>query len=120
VGNDFSAMHRLHSDEIYFHHSGSPLRMLLIDPTGVAREVVIGPDVQRGQHPQFHVPAYWWQGASTDGPWCLVSTVVAPGFDWHDFVLGDRDMLLELVASRGVDVCVEARINALTRPEPLL
>ena len=34
IGDDFSAMHRLTSDEIYFHHSGSPLRMLLIDPEG--------------------------------------------------------------------------------------
>src|SRR6185312_12389992 len=64
IGSDFSAMHRLHADEIYFHHSGSPLRMLLIDPEGAHHEVVIGPDVQAGQQPQFHVPAYWWQGSS--------------------------------------------------------
>lgn len=114
VGSDFSAMHRLHADEIYFHHSGSPLRMLLIDPAGVHREVIIGPDAQAGEHPQFHVPALWWQGSSTDGPWALVSTVVSPGFDWHDFVLGDRDAL--------VGLCPDAadRIDELTRPEPLL
>ena len=114
IGSDFSAMHRLHADEIYFHHSGSPLRMLLIDPEGAHHEVVIGPDVQAGQQPQFHVPAYWWQGSSTDGPWVLVSTVVSPGFDWHDFVLGDRDGLVELCPTAA------DRIEELTRPELLL
>ena len=111
IGDDFSAMHRLTSDEIYFHHSGSPLRMLLIDPAGVAQEVVIGPDALAGARPQFHVPANWWQGSSTDGPWSLVSTVVSPGFDWHDFVLGDREQLLALCPGAA------ARIEELTRPQ---
>jgi len=114
IGDDFSAMHRLTSDEIYFHHSGSPLRMLLIDPAGVAQEVVIGPDALAGARPQFHVPANWWQGSSTEGTWSLVSTVVSPGFDWHDFVLGDRDGLVELCPTAA------DRIEELTRPEPLL
>jgi predicted cupin superfamily sugar epimerase len=120
IGKDFSAMHRLHSDEIYFHHSGSPLRMLLIDPGGEAQEVIIGPDAQAGQHPQFHVPAYWWQGSSTDGPWSLVSTVVTPGFDWHDFVLADRDTLADLVAARGGSPDVITRVQQLTRQQPPL
>lgn len=114
VGNDFSALHRLNADEIYFYHSGAPLRMLLIDPAGEHREVIIGPDVHAGQHPQFHVPAFWWQGSSTDGPWALVSTVVSPGFDWHDFVLGDREALVELSPAAA------DRITHLTRPAPLL
>src|SRR6478672_8124720 len=50
IGDDFSAMHRLETDEIYFHHSGSPLKMLLIDPAGAASEVIIGPDALAGQH----------------------------------------------------------------------
>ena len=86
IGGDFSAMHRLSSDEIYFHHSGSPLRMLLIDTEGVARQVVIGPD----------------------------ALVVSPGFDWHDFVLGDREQLVALCPD------VADRIEELTRPEPPL
>jgi predicted cupin superfamily sugar epimerase len=111
IGDDFSAMHRLTSDEIYFHHSGSPLRMLLIDPAGVAQEVVIGPDALAGARPQFHVPANWWQGSSTEGTWSLVSTVVSPGFDWHDFVLGDREQLVALCPGAA------ARIEELTRPQ---
>jgi predicted cupin superfamily sugar epimerase len=114
IGDDFSAMHRLSSDEIYFHHSGSPLRMLLIDPDGAAQDVLIGPDALAGELPQFHVPADWWQGSSTDGPWSLVSTVVSPGFDWHDFVLGDREQLVALCPD------VADRIEQLTRVQPPL
>ena len=50
--------------------------MLLIDPDGRPQEVVIGPEVHAGQHPQFLVPANWWQGSSTDGAWSLVSTAI--------------------------------------------
>jgi predicted cupin superfamily sugar epimerase len=119
IGDDFSAMHRLASDEIYFHHSGSPLRMLLIDPDGRPREVIIGPDVHAGQQPQFLVPANWWQGSSTDGAWSLVSTVVMPGFEWSDFVLGDRELLAGLVGEPA-DRAIGDRILQLTRPDPQL
>lgn len=119
IGADFSAMHRLQSDEIYFFHSGSPLHMLLIDPDGVPSEVIIGPDALGGQHPQFHVPACWWQGSSTPGSWSLVSTVVSPAFDWRDFVLADRDTLVELVSGHHDSGVVE-RIGELTRPEQVL
>ncbi len=110
IGDDFSAMHRLHSDEVYFHHSGAPLRIMLIDPElGAHREVLLGPDVAAGQLPQVHVPAGWWQGSSPDGPWSLVSTVVSPGFDWHDFTLGDRSTLVALAPDAAT------RIERLTR-----
>ena len=109
IGDDFSALHRLAGDEIYCHHAGAALRMLLIDPAGASREVLIGPDVLAGQLPQFTVPALWWQGSSTDGAWSLVSTVVVPGFDWRDFTLGDRDELEQ------VSPAAAERIRQLTR-----
>lgn len=113
IGDEFSALHRLHSDELYFHHGGSPLRMLLIEPDGTHHEVLLGSDVAAGQQPQVHVPATWWQGSSADGPWSLVSTVVSPGFDWHNFALGDRDELIALSPAAA------GRIADLTRAEPL-
>ena len=110
IGEDFSAMHRLRTDEIYFHHSGAPLRMLLIDPAGQHQELLIGPDVAAGQQPQLVVPGDWWQGSSSDGAWSLVSTVVSPGFEWTDFTLGGRAELLALSPAAAT------RIHQLTRP----
>lgn len=116
IGDDFSAMHQLQSDAIYFFHSGSPLQMLLIDPDGVPSEVIIGPDALNGQHPQFRVPACWWQGSSTTESWSLVSTVVSPAFDWRYFVLADRDELVDLASGHHESGVVE-RIGELTRPD---
>lgn len=108
VAPDFSALHRLRTcDELFFFHAGAPLRMLILDDgsdgsdgsdegrddrTG-GREAVLGPDPLAGQHPQLLVPAGVWQGASSTAGWSLVSTVVAPGFQWHDFELGRRELL---------------------------
>ena len=112
VGDDFSALHRLTGDELYFHHAGSPLRMLLVDPDGLPHEVVLGSEVLTGQQLQFLVPAGWWQGSSTDGRWSLVSTVVTPGFDWAHFELGSRETLQQLCPT------ATGRIAELTRQEP--
>lgn len=106
---DFSALHRLvGSDELFFFHAGAPLRMLILDGAR-ATEHLLGADPLTGQQPQLVVPAGAWQGASSTGGWSLVSTVVAPGFDWADFELGDRARLTaQFPAEAG-------RIAALTR-----
>lgn len=87
---DFSGLHILKGAEGYFWHAGSPLRLLLLHPDGTGQERTLGPDIAAGQ--QFHtvVPGGIWQGSSTDGEWCLVSTTMAPGFDWENFKLGER------------------------------
>jgi predicted cupin superfamily sugar epimerase len=112
IGADFSALHRLTGDEVYFHHRGAPLRMLLIEPDGAHHEVLVGSDVAAGEQPQLHVPAGWWQGSSAAGSWSLVSTVVSPGFDWHGFTLGDRGELAALAPA------AVGRIAELTRADP--
>lgn len=106
---DFSALHRLRgSDELFFFHAGAPLSMLILD--GAAGRVdLLGPDPLAGQRPQLLVPAGAWQGASSTAGWSLVSTVVAPGFDWQDFELGDREQLSARFPGHGT------RIAELTR-----
>ena len=109
AGPDFSAMHRMRtSDELFLFHAGSPLRMLILDsPDG--REELVGPDPLAGPAPQMLVPGGIWQGASSTGAWSLVSTVVAPAFDWCDFELGDRAGLATAYPNRA------DRIAQLTR-----
>lgn len=93
AGADFSAMHRMRtSDELFFWHAGSPLRMLILDNMD-GREATLGPDPMLGQQPSLTVPGGVWQGASSTGAWSLVSTVVLPGFEWTDFELGDQPEL---------------------------
>ena len=77
---DFSALHRLAHLEIWAHHAGAPLRMLLVDPAGTVTEPVLGPDLEAGERPQLVVPPGTWQAAEPMGDWSLVSTFMAPPY----------------------------------------
>jgi hypothetical protein len=77
---DFSGLHRLEHPEIWAHHLGAPVHMLLIDPDGGVSEPILGPDLEAGQRPQVVVPPGTWQAAEPLGPWSLVSTFMAPPY----------------------------------------
>ncbi len=94
---DFSAMHRLRTDEIWHYYSGNALEMLLLYPDGHGETVVLGPDVLHGQRPQVVVKAGVWQGArplAHDAhSYTLFGDTLTPGFDYADFTSGYRDEL---------------------------
>lgn len=107
---DFSAMHRLKTDEIWHFYAGDPIELLLLQPEGRSEVVVLGSDVLGGQKPQFTVPAGTWMGArpKTDSPdaYSLFGCTMAPGFDYTDYESGYRNELkaaypdkTELIAS---------------------
>jgi predicted cupin superfamily sugar epimerase len=95
--DSFSAIHRVKSDEIFHFYTGDPVEMLQIWPDGTARTVIISNDLAAGHEPQHVVPARVWQGcrlAPRGKNWALMGCTVAPGFDYADFELGDRAMLI--------------------------
>ena len=94
-GGSFSALHRLKSDELWLFHDGMPLTVHAIDPSGAYRTYRLGLGVDDGRRPQAAVPAGSWFGATVDDPegYALVGCTVAPGFDFDDFELADRDVL---------------------------
>jgi predicted cupin superfamily sugar epimerase len=87
---DISALHRIHSDEIWHFHEGAPLTVHVITPEGERREILLGRDPSRGESFQAVVPAGCWFGAETLGDFSLVGCSVAPGFDFADFRMADR------------------------------
>lgn len=95
---DFSAMHRLKTDEVWHFYSGSPLELLLLYPDGSGRTVTLGTNVLGGELAQFTVPKGVWQGAapvtSTARSFSFVGTQLSPGFDSSDFEIGYRDALV--------------------------
>ncbi|MDA3962142.1 MAG: cupin domain-containing protein [Planctomycetota bacterium] len=77
-----SALHRIQSDEVWFHHRGVGLLIHIIE-AGQARCERL--DAAR---PQLVVPAGAWFGAlPADNELVLVGCAVAPGFDFADFDL---------------------------------
>lgn len=109
-GGDFSALHRLGSDETWHFYEGAPLTVHVISPEGVYRPILLGREPAEGQHFQATVPAGSWFGAETAGPFSLVGCTVAPGFDFRDFELARRQELTALFPRHG------ALIERMTRP----
>jgi len=94
----FSEMHRVPTEEVFHCYLGGPVRMLQLFPGGAGREVVIGPDVTAGQHPQLVVPAGVWQGSRVEPgvDYVLLGATMAPGFDYADYEQGRRGELIGL------------------------
>ncbi len=92
----FSALHRIRSDEAWHFHAGSTLEIVVLTPEGARADCMLGLDLGSGARPQHVVPAGHWFGArlcDPDARYALVSCTVAPGFDFADFELAERDAL---------------------------
>ena len=93
---DFSAFHRVRSDEVWHHYLGDPLELYLIDEQGTLRVERLGTDFANGQRPQALAPRNVLQAARvTAGShgFTLCGCTVAPGFDFADFELPSRAVL---------------------------
>jgi uncharacterized protein len=91
---DFSAFHRVRSDEVWHHYAGDPVALHVIDEGGAYAALRLGPDIAAGEEPQAVVPAGAWQAAEPlGGSFALCGCTVAPGFDFADFELASRDGL---------------------------
>jgi hypothetical protein len=112
---DFSALHRLQSDEVWHFYAGAPLTMLLLYPNGHGETVTLGSNVAAGQLPQVTVPRGVWQGSMprsrAPGSFAFFGTQVSPGFESADFEIGYRDELQRAYPA------FAALIGRLTRPE---
>ncbi|MBS1904736.1 MAG: cupin domain-containing protein [Bacteroidetes bacterium] len=93
----FSALHTVASDEIFHFYLGDTVEMLQLLPNGFGRIVKIGTDLAAGERPQVIVPHGTMQGCrlANGGSFALMGCTVAPGFDYEDFALGNRDRLIE-------------------------
>ncbi|MFE6197329.1 cupin domain-containing protein [Streptomyces sp. NPDC057838] len=112
TADDFSALHRLPTDEIWHFYRGDPLELLLLAPDGDTRTVVLGPEVLDGQHVQFTVPAGTWMGGRLrpGGAWTLFGCTMAPGFTFEGYEHGDAAELTARYPARA------DRIRELSRP----
>lgn len=96
--DEFSALHRIQSDEIWHFYTGGPAVVVTIDGDGQRKDIRIGNNPERGESFQAVIPTGTWFGAYVDEPnsFVLVGCTVAPGFDFADFELAERGTLLRL------------------------
>ncbi len=102
-GDQFSAFHRLKSDEIWHFYTGHSLTIHVLDMDGQYLSIKLGNDPDQGEVFQAIIKADHWFGAKVNNnnpiAYSLVGCTVSPGFDFRDFEIGERAKLIELYPS---------------------
>lgn len=93
---EFSAFHKIRSDEMWHFYAGSTLEIFELRDSGELVCTRLGPDILQGELLQYVVPAKTWFASrvAAGGEFSLVGCTVAPGFHFDDFTLADRQDLL--------------------------
>ena len=96
-GEEFSAFHRIKSDEMWHFYAGGPLNIYIIDPAGNFELVTMGQNFNNGEVFQAVVKSGYWFAAQPVNPngFSFMGCTVAPGFDFEDFELAHADQLIE-------------------------
>ncbi len=117
---DFSAMHRLRTEETWHFYEGEPAELVLLHPDGRGEVLCLGPDTLAGQHAQVTVPAGVWMGARPGGKngdaYTFFGCTLAPGFDYADYESGWRDELVSAYPAQAVVIAALIRPEFFTRP----
>ncbi|MES2130839.1 MAG: cupin domain-containing protein [Bacteroidota bacterium] len=94
----FSALHKIASDELWHFYEGDSLHIYEITVDGTLIIHKLGRDLEKGETFQCIVQAGSWFGSRCEvaGGFSLVGCTVAPGFDFEDFLLADRVELFTL------------------------
>lgn len=100
---NFSAFHRIKSDEVWHFYAGTGLVIVEIDETGNLINTLLGNDLVKGQQYQYVVKAGRWFASylSNKGGFALVGCTVSPGFDFKDFEMAKRKDLLKEYPNHG-------------------
>ena len=92
---NFSAFHRIKSDECWHFYAGDRLQVYVIQQDGTLKIISLGQAIENNELFQYVVPANCWF-ASRPAPgsaFSFVGCTVAPGFDFADFELANADVL---------------------------
>lgn len=95
---NFSALHKIKSDETWHFYYGDALEVIEINEEGNLTITKIGSNLSNGETFQYTVKANTWFGSrvSGNGNFSLVGCTVYPGFDFNDFELANRKNLIHL------------------------
>jgi predicted cupin superfamily sugar epimerase len=110
-GKDFSAWHRIKSDETWYFHLGCDVLIYFFDENKLLRTIQVG---MVSKNLQATIPAHTWFAAKplNENTFCLLSCAVAPGFEFNDFEIARRE---DLAKQFGISTENIQIIEALTR-----
>lgn len=118
--SDFSAMHKLATDELWHFYGGSPAQILMLYPDGRGEVKIWGSDVLKGEEPQIMVPRGTWMGARPIGDpksaYSFGANTLSPGFEYADYEPGYRDELVKLYPKFAAQITELTRDESASRP----
>ena len=92
---ELSKLHRLKTDELWHFYSGDPITIVDISPDGTLKTKVLGPVFPEQRSEYLFTKGHWF-GAylNPKSEWSFLGCTVSPGFEYADFELGNRDLLM--------------------------
>lgn len=93
----FSAFHRIASDELWHFYFGDPLVIYEIEQDGTLNEHFLGNSPENNESFQCVIKAGNWFASrpAAGSEYSLAGCTVSPGFDFNDFELAERKQLSE-------------------------
>lgn len=94
--NDFSAWHRLKSDELWHYYKGSAIKIHIINSQGMLTTYLLGDTLKNNLSVfQVTIPSGCWFAAELEDKtsYGFIGCTVNPGFKFKDFELADRALL---------------------------
>lgn len=94
---NFSAFHKIKSDECWHFYAGDALEIFILLPNGELEIILLGSDIENKQAFQHVVPANCWFASrpAKESRYCFVGCTVAPGFDFADFEMANANDLIK-------------------------
>lgn len=94
--DNFSAFHKIKSDECWHFSACDPLLIYVIQLNGKLEIIQLGNDIINGQLFQCIIPANCWFSSrpAPGSSFCFEGCTVAPGFNFADFELANASALI--------------------------
>lgn len=94
---NFSAFHKIKSDECWHFYAGETLLVYVIHSTGNLEIIRLGNNIEMGEVFQYVVPANCWFASepAAHTNFSFVGCTVAPAFNFADFELAKANTLIQ-------------------------
>jgi uncharacterized protein len=94
-GNEFSAFHKIESDETWHFYAGTSITIMMINEQGNYSEKIIGNNLEENNLLQYTINRNTWFASKVndENSFSLLGCTVAPGFDFDDFILAEKAIL---------------------------
>lgn len=94
---EISRLHRLRSDELWYYHFGSSLKIIMINQEGQKTSKILGSRPDRAEHLQILIPAGTIFAAeiTEQNSYSVFGCMVSPGFEYQDFELFNKEDLIQ-------------------------